>query len=128
MRTVFEFTSTAFPPYEDGQDAVQECLYGRRLAEHLAAALGARGYTVLLVTPEDWGWVVELDNKAFPLWIGCGSDMDVPNGFRCFIEPSSPTVRKWFRKTDTRSVVEPLADALEAILREQSDDVRRLAD
>lgn len=65
---------------------------------------------------EDWGWMVEVENEAFPLWIGVGNLDDDPGGFLCFIEPHQEVVRKLFKKTSTRERVEQLQERLERVL------------
>ena len=39
----------------------------------------------------------------------------------CFIDPSTPVIRKWFKKIDTRQEVTRLAQALEKILASDPD-------
>jgi hypothetical protein len=116
MRTHVEFLSNDFPSHENEDEQINPGRYGKRLADFLAERLPACGFKVRCVGAEDWGWMIELENEAFPLWVGCGNDEEVDNGFLCFIEPSTPIVRKWFSKIDTRSTVESLASAIEALL------------
>ncbi len=59
--------------------------------------------------------MVELENSAFPLWIGCGNYDEKPNAFLCFVEPSKPFIRKWFSKIDTTGRVEKLTAAMNTI-------------
>lgn len=126
MKTFFEFTSTAFPDDAASEDTVQEQVYGRRLAEFVATKLRAAGYNVADVYAEDWGWVVELVNAEFPLWVGCIGFSADPTSFMCFIEPSRAFVQRWFQKLPTAGIVEPLADTLEGILRAKATEfVRR---
>ncbi len=106
MRTHLSFRSDDFPACEGEDAAVNPGRHGKRLADFLAAGLPAHGFAATSVGAEDWGWMVELENEAFPLWIGCGNDDDVDNGFLCFIEPSKPFVRKWFSRIPTEPVVE----------------------
>ena len=117
MRAQFEFVSAEFPPYpgEDRQPR-NPGRYGLRLAEYLARELPAHGFPVRTIGVEDWGVMVELENRDYPLWIGCGNYEEYENGFLCFIEPSTPFVRKWFRKFPNAAIVERLAGALETIL------------
>jgi hypothetical protein len=82
----------------------------------LADGLRKQGFKVLGIGAEDWGWMVEIENQAFPLWIGCANYDGTENEFQCFIEPSKPFVRKWFSKIETGPIVEKLAEALEAVL------------
>jgi len=125
MRTHLEFTSTAFPAYPGEDKEINPGIFGKRLAEFLAEALPHKGFKVLCIGAEDWGWMVEIENKEFPLWIGCANYGESENEFQCFIEPSKPVVRKWFSKIETGLIVEKLAAALEAVLL-QSGKVSRL--
>jgi len=65
--------------------------------------------------------MVELENEAFPLWIGCGHQDGENDEFLCFIEPSKPFVRKWFRKIDTTVQVSRAANALKKVLESVPD-------
>lgn len=116
MRTHVEFRSNDFAPYENEDEQINPGVYGKRLADFLAEGLAAHGYKVRCVGAEDWGWMVELENTAFPLWIGCANYEEFENGFLCFIEPSKPFIRKWFKKIETSYAVEPLASAIESVL------------
>ncbi len=116
MRTQIQFHSTSFPPYESEDEQINLGVFGKRLADFLAESLPAQGFKVRCVGAEDWGWMVELENETFPLWIGCANDEGVENGFQCFIEPSKPFIRKWFKKIETSSTVERLAAAIESVL------------
>ena len=116
MRSHVDFRSTDFGPYEYEDEKVNPGVYGKRLADFLAEGLPAQGFKVRCVGAEDWGWMVELDNETFPLWIGRANYEEFENGFLCFIEPSKPFVRKWFTKIDSSSTVERLASAIESLL------------
>jgi hypothetical protein len=123
MRTHVDFKSEKFPRYPGEVEGVNhETIWGKRLADYLAARLKERGFPVEEPFAEDWGWMVPIRNAAFPLWIGCanyGEERD--HGFACFIEPSEPEVRRWFKKIDTRPAVTRLSDALDAILSNDPD-------
>jgi hypothetical protein len=116
MRTHVEFISSDFPSYPNEEEEINPGRFGKRLADFLAEGLPAYGFKVRCIGAEDWGWMVELENELFPLWVGCGNYEEVENGFLCFIEPSKPIARKWFSKIDTTSTVERLASAIEALL------------
>lgn len=116
MRTHVEFVSTHFPAYPGEDEQVNPDRFGKRLAEFFAAELPKHGFVVASVGAEDWGWMVELENPAFSLWVECGNYDEKPNAFLCFIGPSKPFVRKWFSKIDTTQKVESLATALNTIL------------
>ena len=69
---------------------------------------------------------MDLQNDAFPLWIGCGNYEEYENGFLCFIEPSKPLVRRWLTSIPTSETVERLATAIEQALRQsgKAEDLR----
>jgi len=78
------------------------------------------------VFPEDWGWRLDLQNDAFPLWVGCCTYEEYENGFLCFIEPSKPVIRQWLKSIQTSETVERLATALEQVLQQsgKAQDLR----
>ena len=116
MRTHAEFASPDFPAMAGEEEEINPGRFGKRLAQFLAGELPAHGFKVSGMNAEDWGWRVDLENEAFPLWIGCGNYEEFENGFLCFIEPSKPAIRRWFSKVDTGPTVEKVASALEAVL------------
>ena len=116
MRTHVEFCSSEFPAEPGEVEHINPGRFGKRLADYIAQHLPAHGFSVAAIAAEDWGWMVELTNEDFPLWIGCGNYEEFPNGFLCFIEPSKPFFRKFLRKVDTTTTVAKLASALGALL------------
>jgi len=117
MRTHLEFRSTEFPAYRDEEEVINPGRFGKRLAEFLMAELPTAGFEIASVNAEDWGWRIDLKHDAFPLWIGCGNYEEYEDGFLCFIEPSRPYVRRWFRRVSTTSSVDRLAASLDDIVR-----------
>jgi hypothetical protein len=122
MRTHVEFRSDLFPAYPGEEDKINPGLWGQRLAEYLQTKLKNLGIsTVDVVGFEDWGCEIKLVGTPFPMWIGCGHYQEYPDGYLCFIEPSTPTIRRsLFKKIDTTVEVNRLADALDKILNEES--------
>src|SRR5690348_14936914 len=114
MKTHLEFRSSAFPPYPGEEDQINPDLFGKRLAEFVVEALKADGFNPDEPGPEDWGWSVTIENSAFPLWVGCGHYQEYEDGFLCFIEPSKPYVRRWFRRIPTEAVVGRVGTVLES--------------
>ncbi|TWT03761.1 hypothetical protein [Reyranella sp. CPCC 100927] len=117
MRTHVVFVSGHFPPEPGEAAAVGPGRHGRLLAAFLADNLPVYGFTAAAPEAEDWGWRIDLEHAAFPLWVGCGNDREIENGFLCFIEPSRPRIRRWLRTIDTTGPVGRVADALRAILK-----------
>lgn len=117
MKTHVEFRSDLFPPYPNEEDEINPGCWGKRLAEFIHNGLKERGFDVLEPFAEDWGWMVEIRNDAFPIWIGCGNIDGDDGGFLCFIEPSKPYVRKFlFKKISTEVDVGKVQAALDSVL------------
>ena len=123
MKTQVEFRSDKFPPYDGEEDEINPGLWGKRLAEYLQRNLPHYGVKVTAIGAEDCGWMVELENDEFPLWIGCGHQDGDNDEFLCFIEPSKPFIRKFFKKIHTIAKVRRVADALNKVL-ESNPDIR----
>jgi hypothetical protein len=118
MRTHVEFRSDAFPPYDGEEDEINPGRYGKRVAEFLVRGLKEKGFEPLDPVAEGWGWVVPIKNDKFNLWIGCGNYDEYPeDGFRCFIEPHQPRIRRWLLwKVDTSARVTALQQAMDEVL------------
>ena len=116
MKSHVEFLSDSFPAEPGEDEKVNPGRWGKKLAEYLRVELDRVGLNGGEVFPEDWGWVVPIENEAFALWVGCGNRDGHPNGFLCFVEPSKPIVRRLFRKIDASTRVTEVADALDKIL------------
>lgn len=56
--------------------------------------------------------------RALCIWIRCYFQKDFDDGLLCFVNPSKPQLRRWFRRISTEETVERLASALEDILSE----------
>lgn len=116
MRSHLEFRSAALLNADGSDDEVR----GESAARLLADQLSHAGYEIIEVAPEDWGWRVSFRNEGFPLWLGCGHYGEYPDGHLCFIQPSSPHVRRGLKRVATSEVVESLASAIERVLRASS--------
>jgi hypothetical protein len=116
VNTQFEFKSTAFPAYPGEEEEINPGRFGKRLAEFLQTALPSYGFEVTNIGNEDWGWMVELKNEAFPLWIGCGNVDGTDDEFLCFVEPSRPEIRRMFKKIRTVEIMDKLGAAIEEAL------------
>jgi hypothetical protein len=118
MKTHVEFRSGAFPPYEGEEDEINPGCYGKRLAEFLVRGLQRRGIFAIDPIAEDWGWIVPIQNDKCRLWIGCGNQHEMPDGFLCFIHPHKPSIRKLpcFTKVDISGDITALQQAIDAVL------------
>jgi len=86
MKTHVEFVSTTFPSYPGEDKEINPGIFGKRLGEFLAEGLPQQGFKVRCIGAEDWGWMVEIENKEFPLWVGCANYGESENEFQYFIE------------------------------------------
>jgi hypothetical protein len=125
MKTQVEFRSDIFPPYDGEEEEVNPGLWGKRLAEYLQENLPHHRVNVTAIGAEDWGWMVELENDEFPLWIGCGHQNGDNDEFLCFIEPSKPFVRKLFKKIHTTAKVSRVSEVLKKVL-ETNPNIRKI--
>jgi hypothetical protein len=84
--------------------------------EFIREGLRKEGFESSEPFSEDWGWVSSIVNPEFRLWIGCGRYQEYPGGFGCFIEPHKSSIRRFFKKIDTRERVSSLQAALDRVL------------
>ena len=116
MKTQVEFRSAKFPPYEGEEEQINPGLWGKRLAEYLVQKLYERGIATDEIIPEDWGWYVPLRNEGFRLAICCGHQNGDDDEFLCFTDPSTPIVKKFFKKIDATAQLTRLSETLQQIL------------
>ncbi|MDO6524622.1 hypothetical protein Q4519_02890 [Motilimonas sp. 1_MG-2023] len=120
MLTHVEFRSDDFPPYIGEEDNINPGCYGQRLCEFLVDKLNQHGETTGEVFPEDWGWVIPIENITFDLWIGVGHYEEYDNGFLCFIEPHTEVLKRWFKSNiPTKKRISELQCCLDSILKER---------
>ena len=116
MKTQVEFRSSKFPPYEGEEEQINPGVWGKRLAEYLVQKLAEQGIETEGMIAEDWGWYVPVRNKEFPLALCCGHQDGDDDEFLCFSDPSTPVVKKFFKKIDATAQLTRLIEALQLIL------------
>jgi hypothetical protein len=121
MKTQFEFRSNKFPPYEGEEEQINPGLWGKRLAEYLVQRLSERGVQTEEIIAEDWGWYIPIRNEGFKLAICCGHHDGDDDEFLCFTEPSTPIVKKLFKKIDATTELTRLTNAMQEILSSDPD-------
>jgi hypothetical protein len=121
MKTHVEFQSHKFPPYDGEQEQINPGLWGKRLAQYLVQKLSEKGIEAGEIIPEDWGWYVPIKNEGFRLAVCCGHQDGDDDEFLCFTDPSTPVVRKLFRKIDATAQLTRLTQALQEILAADPD-------
>lgn len=116
MKTQVEFRSAKFPPYEGEEEEINPGLWGKRLAEYLVQKLADRGIKTEAIIGEDWGYYIPVHNEGFRLAICCGHQNGDDDEFLCFTDPSTPIVKKFFKKIDATAELSRLTEALQQIL------------
>jgi trehalose-6-phosphatase len=116
MKTQVEFRSNKFPPYEGEEEQINPGLWGKRLAEYLVQKLSEKAIKTEEIIGEDWGWYIPIPNEGFRLAVCCGHQYGDDDVFLCFTDPSSPIVKKLFKKIDATAQLTRLTEALQQIL------------
>jgi hypothetical protein len=121
LKTQVEFRSSKFPPYEGEEEQINPGLWGRRLAEYLVEKLAEKGIQTEEIILEDWGCYIPIQNEGFRLAICCGHQYGDDDEFLCFTDPSTPVVKKFFKKIDATPQLSRLTVALQQILSSDPD-------
>ena len=125
IKTSVEFRSNKFPPYDGEEEQINPGLWGKRLAEYLVQKLMEKGIETERMVAEDWGWYIKIKNEGFEMAVCCGRQNSDTNSdadqFVCFTYPSTPIVKKLFKKIDATSKLTLLTEALQQILASDPD-------
>lgn len=121
MKTQVAFRSSKFPPYPGEEEQINPGLWGKRLAEYLVQKLGAKGIETEEMVAEDWGWYIPVRNEGVRLALCCGHQDGDDDEFLCFTDPSTPIVKRFFKKIDATPQLTRLIEALEQILASDPD-------
>ena len=78
--------------------------------------LAEKGIATEEMVAEDWGWYVPVRNEGFRLALCCGHQNGDDDEFVCFTDPSTPIVKKFFKKIDATAQLTRLTEALQQIL------------
>lgn len=121
MHTQVEFRSSKFPPYEGEEAEINPGLWGKRLTEYLAQKLAERGIETEEFSVEDWGCYLPVKTDGFRMALCCGHQDGDEDQFLVVTEPSTPTVKKFFRTIDATAQLTRLLDAVREILAADPD-------
>jgi hypothetical protein len=121
VKTQVEFRSAKFPPYEGEEERVNPGLWGKRLAEYLVQRLAEWGIKTGEMIAEDWGWYVPVENEGFRLALCCGHQDGDDDEFLVFTDPSTPIIKKLFKKIDATAELTRLTEVLREILSSEAE-------
>jgi hypothetical protein len=116
MKTQVEFRSDRFPAYPDEEQQLNPGVWGRRLAEFVAERLAAAGISCGEPNAEDWGWYLPVTIDDVRLAVCCGHQDGDDDEFVIFTDPSTPIMRRGFKKVDVTPQLERLTLALDDLL------------
>lgn len=116
VRLIFETQELLDPPWEDDYEEPEP--FGKVALEYLAAHLPQKGFDVDGVGPEDWGWVLEIKNPDFWLYVGCSFAGEGEFDLNCFTIPDQPRIWHVFGRQRKRDRIQKLKNAVEEVLRE----------
>lgn len=117
MQTRVDFRSSAFGRDEaDDGDAINEGVWGKRLATYLVERLPSHGVLLHAPIAEDWGWYVPVEVDGVRLALCCGHQDGDGDELVIFTDPSTPVVRRGLRKVDLSEPLTKLVAALRAVL------------
>jgi hypothetical protein len=127
VRTHVQFQSAKFPSTnpdpDEGFGENNPGIWGQRLAEYLRDQLRARGVKTGEPIAEDWGWRVPIEDAPFAMALCCANytEVDEREGYLVFVTPDTPTIKRWFKKIDTRADIERVVGVLEKALSEDAE-------
>jgi len=117
MAITVEFRTDIFPAYENEEGESVNGFIGRRCVEWVRDGLPRYGQETLSICPEDWGWLVFLE-ETFPFWIGCNNmgcgDDGLPEYHLIIV--AEPRNRLFRKKINTRPAMDKAVMALHELI------------
>jgi hypothetical protein len=109
--------TSAFP-IERGEDAdTNPGVFGRSLANYVAAQMRARGWHVEGIIPGDFGYSVMLARKPLMLWIACGNRNESTDEWVAFAVAEGGVLKRALGKVNPPAEVDRVSDALGEIMK-----------
>ena len=120
------FRSQAFPPIAGEDEETNPGIYGRALAQWLAAQLPTFGWRVKRCIAEDFGRLVEVEDPRFRLYVACANGHDGDDSWQAFTFAEGGGLFGMFSKSEKQQLADRLLDDVERALRNDSNarDVR----
>jgi hypothetical protein len=120
---VLMFQSARFEPVPQEDELTSPGIYGRQLAEWVAAELPSQGYQAAgPVMAEDFGWCVPVVDEECSLYVACANSHD---GWQTFVFAESSLMARLFGQDSRPAAVASLFAAVRSIL-EQAPGIHQL--
>jgi hypothetical protein len=100
---------------EDGD--TNRGVFGRSLANYVAAQMRSRGWTVEGVIPEDFGYCVMLTRKPLMLWIGCGNRRECTDEWVAFAVAEGALVKRGLQMLDPSKEILRISAVLDEVMK-----------
>ena len=113
------FTTSKFGVEPGEEERTNPGRYGKQLAEWIKEKLILKDHHIEQdIIPEDWGWLVMVQRKPFPLWVGCGNKDGSTEQWMVFVETEPNYLQKLLKKADPDSLLIQLQEEVEQIVNE----------
>lgn len=116
MSKQLSFTSTFFKPIAGEEDQTNPGRFGKALAQWIAEELRKAGTAIEGVIPEDFGWVVMVYRKPFPLWIACGNEDGSEERWVMYVVAEPSLFQRVLRRVNPAPAVAELEERLARIV------------
>ncbi len=105
-------------PIQPGEDAeTNPGVFGRALAEYLAAQIRSRGVGVEGIVPEDFGYCIMLKRKPLRLWIACSNRAERTDEWTAFAVAESGLLGRFVGNVHPPLEIDRISEMLGEIMR-----------
>jgi hypothetical protein len=116
------FTSPKFAPAPGEKEKTNPGRFGLALATWIREKFIAQGQAIPEdPIPEDWGWIVMVQRKPFPLWVGCGNEDGNTTRWGLFVKAEPGFFQRGLKQLDPSSSVIALEQQLEGIVKAEPE-------
>ena len=103
---------------DPGEDAeTNPGVFGRSLANYVAAQMRLRGWAVEGVIPEDFGYCVMLSRKPLMLWISCGNRRESIDEWMAFVVAEGALLKRALGMLDPSKEIRRISEVLGEIMK-----------
>jgi hypothetical protein len=113
---LLEFESSAFAVTPGEDEDTNPGIYGKALAQWLAAQLSGAGFSTGDVIAEDFGWCVPVESQPHSLYVACASTGEKPDQWRVFVFAEGGVMTRLLRKDKSAESLAHLFDAVRQCL------------
>jgi hypothetical protein len=116
MSALLRFESSAFAIAPGEDEETNPGIYGKALAQWLSQLLASRGFNVIGIIPEDFGWCVSIDAKPYAAYVACSNTPDLTTQWGVFAFAEGGLMSRLLGKDKRQEIISSLFVALKDIL------------